>query len=82
EQLAMKEVMSNPYPDPDPTKGFTVLSEKGFKMTDPRWPAEEGWEKVSKEINTVRLGGEKIKIEIHYLWNKTLNIYDDFKFKS
>ena len=77
EQLAMKEVMSNPHP----YLGKSTILE--LKMTDKRWPAEEGWVKVVKNINPVKATKEMKKpkgIEIHYVWNKILNIYDDFKF--
>lgn len=51
-------------------------SEKGKvlegKNTDPRWPAEEGWEKRTQNIN-----GK----EIHYQYNPKIGQIDDFKFK-
>lgn len=40
-------------------------------MTDPRWPKEEGWVKMSKEVNGV---------EIHYVLNTETGAVDDFKF--
>ena len=42
------------------------------KMTDRLWPASEGWEKVSQNINGV---------EIHFNRNKNTGAVDDFKFK-
>lgn len=63
EQLAMKEVMSNPR------AGSPLNLKKG--MTDKRWPQEAGWVKMSKNVNGV---------EIHYVYNKKLNAFDDFKF--
>lgn len=64
EQLAMQEVMSNPL---DGTKELTSV-----KMTDPRWPASDGWVKMSKTVNGS---------EIHYVYNTTTGAFDDFKFK-
>ena len=73
----MKEIMSNPNPK---LNGATILD---LKMTDKRWLAEKGWVKVTKTVRPVKAtkGMKKPKgIEIHYLWNKILNVYDDFKF--
>ncbi len=64
EQLAMKEVLSNP---------LSGAKELGLiTMTDPRWLAEAGWIKMSKNVNGV---------EIHYVYNKIIKAFDDFKFK-
>ena len=66
EQIAMKEVKSNPLKD------ATDLSASGkFVMNDARWPASEGWVKMSKNVNGV---------EIHFLYNKIKHVFDDFKF--
>jgi filamentous hemagglutinin len=62
EQLAMEEVMSDP--------GGVDLP---IVMSDPRWPASEGWVKRSQNVNGV---------EIHYLYNKNTGEFDDFKFKD
>jgi hypothetical protein len=43
-----------------------------IKMTDPKWRAEDGWVKMANNVNGV---------EIHFVYNKRLNAYDDFKFK-
>ena len=68
EQIAMKEVKSNPLKD------ATDLSASGkFVMNDVRWPASEGWVKMSKNVNGV---------EIHFLYNKIKHVFDDFKFVS
>ena len=68
EQIAMKEVKSNPLKD------ATDLSASGkFVMNDARWPAGEGWVKMSKNVNGV---------EIHFLYNKIKHVFDDFKFVS
>lgn len=42
------------------------------KMTDPRWPASQGWVKMSENVNGV---------EIHYNENTVTGEVDDFKFK-
>lgn len=59
----MKEVLSNP------NAGKPVPLKKG--MTDPRWPSEEGWVKMSENVNGV---------EVHYLKNTKTGQFDDFKF--
>ena len=41
-------------------------------MTDKRWPGELGWVKMAKNVNGV---------EIHYVYNKNTQQFDDFKFK-
>jgi filamentous hemagglutinin len=41
-------------------------------MTDTRWHQDDGWVKMSQNVNGV---------EIHYVWNKILCVYDDFKIK-
>ena len=67
ERLAMQQVQSNPL------DGATNLS-KGNRpviMNDTRWPAREGWVKMSRNVNS---------IEIHFVYNSRLNIFDDFKF--
>ncbi|TWK37674.1 ribonuclease YeeF family protein [Bacillus paralicheniformis] len=64
EQLAMKEVLSNP------NTGKPIPLRKG--MTDSRWPKDEGWVKMSKNVNGV---------EVHYLKNTKTGQFDDFKFK-
>jgi RHS repeat-associated protein len=60
EKLAMAEVMSNP-------QGIDLP----VPMTDPRWPASEGWIKRAQNVNG---------IEIHYLYNQKTGAFDDFKF--
>ncbi|MCY8576725.1 ribonuclease YeeF family protein [Bacillus haynesii] len=64
EQLAMKEVLSNP------NTGKPIPLRKG--MTDSRWPKDEGWVKMTKNVNGV---------EVHYLKNTKTGQFDDFKFK-
>ncbi|MCX7570491.1 hypothetical protein OS242_11010 [Tumebacillus sp. DT12] len=64
EQLAMKEVLS------DPLKGATELTK--VRMTDKRWLAQDGWVKMSKNVNGT---------EIHFVHNKTTGQFDDFKYK-
>ena len=65
EQLALEQVKSNPQGTQLP-----------ITMTDPRWPASEGWVKMQQVVQT-----SKGNINIHYLYNQTLNIFDDFKLK-
>jgi hypothetical protein len=42
-------------------------------MTDPRWPAGDGWVKMEQTVNGV---------EIHYVYNTETGVADDFKFKD
>ena len=69
EQFAMYEVRSNPL------KNATELK---LSMTDTRWPASEGWVKMSRNIEL----SDGKKIEIHYVYNKKTGEFDDFKFKD
>ena len=66
EQLAMEQVKSNP------SAGHIL----DITMNDPRWPASEGWIKMQQIIST-----SQGNINIHYVYNQTLKIFDDFKFK-
>lgn len=72
EQLAMKEVMSDPLID---SKEITRIP-----MTDPRWPKEEGWAKRQKIIYP-SLIQEESNINLHYVYNYITKQFDDFKFK-
>lgn len=65
EKLAMEDAMSNP------DRGKIVPLKKG--MTDPRWPGDEGWVKMSQHINGV---------EVHYVRNANTGMIDDFKFPN
>lgn len=40
-------------------------------LTDARWPAADGWVKISQNVNGV---------EIHYVQNMVTGAVDDFKF--
>ncbi len=62
EQLAMSQARSNP------TAGNVIRS---VIMTDSRWPATQGWVKMSQNINGV---------EIRYVRNTIAGAVDDFKF--
>lgn len=53
----------------DPLSGAKQLP---IPMTDKRWPGELGWVKMAKNVNGV---------EIHYVYNKNTQQFDDFKFK-
>jgi peptidoglycan hydrolase-like protein with peptidoglycan-binding domain len=68
EQLAMKEVLSNPL------DGATAVPTKN--MNDPRWLGSEGWVKMQKFIKT-----SNGKINIHFNYNTKTGKFDDFKFK-
>lgn len=70
EKLAMEKVLSSPG-------GKKIRIGNGEGMTDPRWPKEQGWEKV---VQKVEVG--KDEIQIHYVRNDKLGICDDFKFKD
>ncbi|MDD5090156.1 MAG: hypothetical protein PHQ23_04490 [Candidatus Wallbacteria bacterium] len=62
-KLAMEQVMSNP-------SAGTIL--KKLVLSDPKWPASQGWVKVSQKVN---------KVEIHYVLNELTKVYADFKVK-
>ncbi len=68
EQLAMKQVQSNPL------QGATEVP---IPMTDSRWLGTDGWVKMQ---NIVTLS-DGTKVNIHFVFNKALNLVDDFKFK-
>ncbi|HFI0902376.1 pre-toxin TG domain-containing protein [Streptococcus suis] len=68
EQLAMKEVMSNPL-----ANAFEVP----ITMTDTRWLGTEGWVKMQRVVTL----SDGTKINIHYVYNKITGAFDDFKFK-
>ena len=70
EQLAMKEILS------DPLDGAEHL--RKFRMGDSRWPANEGWQKMQRIIQT----SDGTKINIHFNYNKITGAFDDFKFKQ
>ena len=67
EQLAMKEVMSNPL------QGACDI---GIKLMDSRWLASEGWVKMERIVKTTY-----DNIIIHYNYNTVSKVFDDFKFK-
>ena len=64
EQLAIEQAMSRPA-------AGQVLP---IKMSDPRWPASDGWVKMQQ---MVKPGGEPINV--HYLQNTVTGAVDDFK---
>ena len=64
EQLAVEQAMGSP------TAGTVVP----LKMTDPRWPAADGWNKMQQ---VVKPGGDPINV--HYLHNTVTGAIDDFK---
>jgi hypothetical protein len=66
EELAIEQAMASP------TAGRAL----DLKMTDPRWPATEGWTKMQQVIQS---GGREGPINVHYLLNQTTGAIDDFK---
>ena len=62
EQFALEQALSSP------SSGIKL----GTPMTDPRWPADEGWVKMAQNVNGT---------EIHYVMNTKNGAIDDFKFK-
>ncbi|MFL9867292.1 filamentous hemagglutinin N-terminal domain-containing protein [Paraburkholderia fungorum] len=62
EQLALQQAMSNP------AAGVQLP----IPLGDSRWPATDGWVKMSQNVNGV---------EIHYVRNVNSGAVDDFKFK-
>ena len=69
EQMAMHQVQSNPLKN---AVDMSKLSKRPIIMTDSRWPASQGWVKMSNNVNG---------IEIHFVYNKKTGEFDDFKFK-
>lgn len=65
ERLAMEEVLSNPEAGKHLDK--IIMNDKTNG-----WIKEDGWIKMSKNVEG---------IEIHYVYNTKLNVFDDFKFK-
>ena len=66
EQLAIEEAAANPE------AGLEI----DVPMTDPRWPASEGWVKMQHIANQ---GGQSGPINVHYLVNRVTGTTDDFK---
>jgi hypothetical protein len=62
EQFALEQALSSP------SSGIKLQT----PMTDPRWPASEGWVKMAQNVNGT---------EIHYVLNTKDGSVDDFKFK-
>ena len=69
EQMAMHQVKSNPL---NGSKNLSQLANKPIITNDQRWPASEGWVKMSNNVNGV---------EIHFVYNILMGLFDDFKFK-
>jgi RHS repeat-associated protein len=66
EQLAVEQA----------TKASQAGSQLPIKMTDPRWPASDGWVKMQQVINS---GGREGPINVHYVRNTITGAVDDFK---
>lgn len=47
-------------------------------LTDSRWPASGGWQKMQTVFKT----SEGRNVVIHYVRNKVTGMVDDFKFKD
>ena len=54
-----------------------VLPLTQITMKKTSWPSSEGWVKMQQIVPT-----SQGNINIHYVYNQTLKIFDDFKFKS
>ena len=72
EQMAMKEVMSNPL---EKAIDLSKIS-KPILLNDKRWPCSEGWVKMQRVV----IGSNGEKAIIHFVYNDTLKLFDDFKF--
>ena len=72
EQMAMHEVKS------DPLKNAVDLSKIGkpIILRDGRWLASDGWVKMQSIV----IGENGNKVTIHFVYNKSLGLFDDFKF--
>ena len=66
----LKEKLAMEQVRADPLSNSTTIP---IKMTDPRWPSTEGWVKKANNVNGV---------EIHFVYNEILYLFDDFKFKG
>ena len=66
EQLALEQVKSNP-------QGTQIPN---LLLKDSRWPVSKGWVKMQQIVPT-----SKGDINIHYVYNSKLNLFDDFKLK-
>ncbi|MDR2512607.1 MAG: hypothetical protein LBD01_02265 [Puniceicoccales bacterium] len=69
EQLAVEQA----------TKASQAGSQLPIKMTDPRWPASDGWVKMQQVINS---GGREGPINVHYVRNTITGAVDDFNGSS
>ena len=67
EQLAMKQVKSNPLEYSYPISKIS--------MHDSRWPAADGWIKMEAIIYS---SDGKTKATIHFVYNTSQNLFDDF----
>lgn len=65
----------NPYTE-DCQWNSNQLQLTKITLNDPRWPSSEGWVKMQQIVPT-----SQGNINIHYVYNQTLKMFDDFKFK-
>lgn len=66
EQFGIEQAIANP----------SAGRELPLSMSDPRWPASEGWVKVQQIFQP---GGREGPIVVHYVLNQTTGALDDFK---
>ncbi len=66
----LKEKLAMEQVKANPLDGAKQLP---ITMTDPRWPSTEGWVKMASNVNGV---------EIHFVYNTIIQVFDDFKFKG
>ena len=66
EQLAVEHVLSSP----------TSGSQLPLRMTDPRWPAGDGWVKMQQVVQS---GGREGPVNVHYVYNTVTGAIDDLK---
>ncbi|HEX4445595.1 MAG TPA: polymorphic toxin-type HINT domain-containing protein [Polyangiaceae bacterium] len=74
EQLAVQQAQSDPLGKNDPSTKTTQLP---LVMSDPRWPAADGWVKMQQIIQT-----SSGTINVHYVYNTNTGATDDFKIKG
>ena len=66
----LKEKLAMEQVQANPLDGAKQLP---IVMTDSRWLATEGWIKMASNVNGV---------EIHFVYNTVIKVFDDFKFKG
>lgn len=64
----MHQVQSNPLEE---------AYRLGIELNDSRWPSSEGWAKMERIVNNF----DGTKTIIHYVYNESMQAFNDFKFK-